>query len=104
AEWVVTRRANLWGGLPPAVLAADDIRLECVVQPRPRPHAALGRFNARPVARPDTTLGRRRRMQLHLRLHSLPAQAGQVTVLAFAKQAIFGAGQDQRVAFDQLWP
>ena len=43
-------------------------------------------------------------MQLDLRVHRLPAQAGQVAMLGFAKQVVLRAGQDQRVTLGQIGP
>src|SRR5579859_5710522 len=85
AERVVAGRANLRGSLPPAMLPADDVWLQRVVQPGAGAHTALRRLEAHPVAWADAALRRRCRVQLHLWFHRLPAQAGQVAVLGFTK-------------------
>lgn len=99
---IIARCANLRARLPPAMLAANDIGLQRVVQPRPRPDAAFRRLNAHPVARADASLGGYRRMQLDLGVRRVSSQARQRPLLSFTKQGVLGAGENQRVTLGQL--
>src|ERR687886_1198493 len=101
-EWVIAGRANLRAGLPPAVLATDDVRRKGVIHPRPRPDAPGRGLNVDPVASVDAALGRCRRMQLDLRIERAPPQTRQRPMLALTEEGVLGAGEDQRETCDQV--
>src|SRR4029450_13556219 len=85
AERIVAGRADLRAGLPPAVLAARDARLQGLVERPPRADAALRRLPRHPVARLDPTLGGCHRVQLDLWIALAAAQARQAAVLGLAE-------------------
>jgi len=101
-ERVIAGHAKVRACLPPAVLAADDMRLKCVIHLGTRPHAASRCLNVYPVAGADTALAGSRRVQLDLRIESLPPQSRQRPMLALAKERVLGAGEDQRETLDQV--
>src|SRR5438876_805710 len=55
-ERVIAGHANVRACLPPAMLAADDMRLKGVIHPGTRPHAPSRCLNAYPVAGVDPAL------------------------------------------------
>src|SRR5262245_45233052 len=66
AERIVAGRADLRALLPPAVLAADHLGIEVLVEPRARPNAPLRCLEDHPVSRADSTRGGGARVQLKL--------------------------------------
>src|SRR5262245_37168244 len=56
-EWVIAGRANLRAGLPPTMLAADDLRRQGVIHPGARPDAPSRGLDVDPVAGSDAALG-----------------------------------------------
>ena len=95
-ERVIAGHANVRACLPPAMLAADDMRLKCVIHLGPRPHTASRGLNVYPVARADPALAGSQGVQLDLRIESLPSQTRQRPMLGLAKEGVLGAGEDQR--------
>src|SRR5213594_1211779 len=49
-ERIVARRIEFWAGLPPAMLANDDARIDPFIEAGLRPHAACRRLNGNPAA------------------------------------------------------
>src|SRR5690349_10907484 len=82
---IVAWRFKSLAGLPPAMLADDDTRIETIVQPHAGAHAPLRRLDRYPVAVRKATLARRGRMQGNLRVEGMLAQARQCAVLRLAK-------------------
>src|SRR5439155_25154077 len=64
AERVVAGRAELGAGLPPAMLADHDARVEVVVEPGAGAHAALRGLDRHPLAGGNAARLRRCGMQL----------------------------------------
>src|SRR2546423_1478217 len=83
-ERVVAGRADLRAGLPPSVLAADDARLQTLVEARAGSDLRVRRLDDDPFTGTDAPLGGRGRVQLDLGIEGAPPQARQRAVLAFA--------------------
>src|SRR5207253_2008964 len=98
------RRAELRAGLPPAVLADDDARVEIVVEARAGAHAAIGRLDRHPLADGDATRRGRARVQFDLWVERALAQARQRALLRLTEQGRLRAGQDEREARREIGP
>src|SRR4051794_27632446 len=85
-KWVVTRRADLGAGLPPAVFAHHHSRIKIGVEPGAGTHATLWRLDRHPIAIGDPARPRRVGVQLHLGVLGTLAQARQRVMLSLAKQ------------------
>src|SRR5262245_32895412 len=78
---VVARRADLLAQVPPAVLAADYVLVEGVIQPCASADTARRGRNPHPVAGGDAAGGGEVRMDLNLRVRRATAEACDVAVL-----------------------
>src|ERR1700761_2011174 len=82
--------------LPPAILRADDARVEAGIEFRTHANLAAPGTDADPIAVADSALGRGLRMHADLGIRRAAAQRGNMAVLAVTIMDHLGAGQHQR--------
>src|SRR5690606_5230919 len=95
---------QLLAGLPPAVLADDDLRIEAGVEPRPGAYAAVRRVQRHPLAGGDAAGRRGGRVDLELRVGRALAQRRDLTVLGLAEEERLGTAQHQRIPISEVRP
>ena len=93
---------ELRAGLPPAVLAADDLRIQAGVQLGPGAHAAELGFHLYPVAGGDATHPGGLGVELYLGVGRPAAQTGHLAVLRLGEPQGLSGRQDQRKALRQI--
>ena len=96
AERIISGQTKFLAGLPPAVLADNDARIQIVVKFCARAHPPCRGCHYHPRSRryPPRTCGVW--MYFDLRIRGALAQAGQATVLRLAEQAGLRARQHER--------
>src|SRR5512132_3388985 len=101
-EWVGIADSQFLAALPPAMFAYDNAWIEFFAETRPGSNPAGRGAHGNPISIVDTACRGSFGMQLNLRVESALAQTRQCSMLGLAKQAWFGAGQDQRKGSSQV--
>src|SRR5437773_6266703 len=101
-ERIVARRIEFLAGLPPAMLANDDARIELVIEAGLGSHAARRCLNGDPAAGRDAARRCRVGMQFDLRVLCALSQAWQGAMLRLAEECGLRASEHQREPRDKI--